>query len=158
MRSEASHSFFLFDIQSMRSTACVKVQIIWICTSRWSGSIMNTARNCPLSRSMYLNIQRKYLRQHLHLSSCISPLRQRDSFCLLVFVLQLVWTICHHVVGWKWRSVQRFSPWSSWKGQKRRGNFLHMHPSVLKSFFMSKLIGVMTRGKYCLWLASLQML
>lgn len=49
----------LFNIQSTRSTACVRVQTIWTSTSRWSGSIMNTARSCPLSKSMYQNIQRK---------------------------------------------------------------------------------------------------
>lgn len=51
---------FLFDIQSMRRTACVRAQIIWTCTSRSSGSTTSTARSSPLSRSTFLNIQRKY--------------------------------------------------------------------------------------------------
>lgn len=124
------HSFFLFDIQSMRSTACVKVQIIWTCTSRWSGSIMSTARTCPLSKSMYLNIQRKYLINSILL---YLPLWPRDwCFPCSVFVLQLVWTICHHVVGREWRSVQRFSTWSPGEGQKRRGNCFYLHPLLCK--------------------------
>lgn len=112
--------FFLFNIQSMRSTACVKVQIIWTCTSRWSGSITSTARTCQLFKSMYLNIQREYLRTGI--LPC-SPLWPRD-WCHLcsLFGLQLVWAICHHVVGWEWRSLQRFSTWSPGEGQKRRGN------------------------------------
>lgn len=58
----ATSSFFsfLFDIQSMRRTACVRAQIIWTCTSRSSGSTTSTARSSPLSRSTFLNIQRKY--------------------------------------------------------------------------------------------------
>lgn len=112
--------FFLFNIQSMRSTACVKVQIIWTCTSRWSGSITSTARSCQLFKSMYLNIQREYLRNGL--LPCL-PLWPR-CWCYLctLFDLQLVWAICHHVVGWEWRSLQRFSAWSPGEGQKRWGN------------------------------------
>lgn len=114
------HFFFLLNIQSMRSTACVKVQIIWTCTSRWSGSTTSTARTCQRFRSTYLNIQREYL-----LKSILprSPLWPRDWCCLCtLFGLQLVWAICHHVAGWEWRSLQRFSTWSPGEGQKRRGN------------------------------------
>lgn len=121
---DSPHSFFLFDIQSMRSIACAKVQIIWICTSRWSGSIMSTAKNFPLSRSTYLNIQREYF---FFRASCLSWNICRCatkiyvapvSFC----AVQLVWAICRHVVGREWGGVQRFSPRSPWEGQERWGN------------------------------------
>lgn len=62
---------FLFDIQSMRRTACVRAQIIWTCTSRSSGSTTSTARSSPLSRSTFLNIQRKY---HINRVQAFLPL------------------------------------------------------------------------------------
>lgn len=131
-------SFFLsLHIQSMRSTVCVKAQIIWTCTSRWSGSIMNTARSCPLSRSTYLNIQRECFLYCLHtFPATFAPAAQKTHIAPSVFFfflpLQLVWAICHHVVGWKWGSVQRFSPWSPGEGQKRRGNCFYSHLSYAK--------------------------
>lgn len=75
--------------QSTRSTACVKVQTIWTCTSRWSGSIMSIVRNWPLSRSMYLIIQRKYYQRKKSTVFCptFTLLFNKDSCCLSSFLL-----------------------------------------------------------------------
>lgn len=51
-------------------------------------------------------------------------IRTCEAMINLVFVVQLVWAICHHVVGWKRGSVQRLSPWSPREGQERRGNWV----------------------------------
>lgn len=51
-------------------------------------------------------------------------IRTCEAVINLVFVVQLVWAICHHVVGWKRGSVQRLSPWSLGEGQERRGNWV----------------------------------
>lgn len=125
---------FLFDIQSMRRTACVRAQIIWTCTSRSSGSTTSTARSSPLSRSTFLNIQRKYRINSIQAFLPVHlPLWFKDSCSLSsVLVLQLVWTICHHVARREWRSVPRFSTWSSGEGQKRRGNCFHLYSSHMK--------------------------
>lgn len=50
---------FFPSLQSMRSTDCVKVQTIWIYTSKWSGCTMNMFVICPPSREKCLNIQRE---------------------------------------------------------------------------------------------------
>lgn len=89
--------FLLFDIQSTRSTACVRVQTIWTSTSRWSGSIMNTARTCPLSRSTYRNIRRKCLINWvslLRLSHVVTKLMSLLPCILLVFCLFVCFLLC----------------------------------------------------------------
>lgn len=50
---------FFPSLQSMRSTDCVKVQTIWIYTSKWSGCTMNMFVICLPSREKCLNIQRE---------------------------------------------------------------------------------------------------
>lgn len=112
------HSFFLFDIQSMRSTACVKVQIIWTCTSRWSGSIMSTARTYPLSKSMYLNIQRKYLINSILL---YLPLWPRVMFSLLGFCSAAG---LNHLSSCGWTRMKKCPEifyMEPWRGTKKTG-------------------------------------
>lgn len=116
-------AFLILSFQSMRSIACVKVQTIWTYTLRWSGYTTSTARSYLLSRNMYQNIQRKSFSMFIHIFVLLIIC---DANIYQVFVVQLVWAICHHVVGWKWGSVQRFSPWSPGEGQERRGNCFYL--------------------------------
>lgn len=42
-------------LQNMKSSDYAKAQIIWICTSKWNGFIMNMCENSLLSRMQCLN-------------------------------------------------------------------------------------------------------
>lgn len=116
-------SSFLFDIQSMRSTACVKVQIIWTCTSRWSGSIMSTARSCPLSRNTYLNIQRECFLYSTHTLSATSVWMAQGLMLLPLIFFSPAAGLSHlSSCGWmKMKKCPEIFSTELWRGIKKMG-------------------------------------
>lgn len=57
----------------------------------------------------------------------------------IVSNIQVVWTICHSVAGWKWGCLNGVSSWSTRKGQKRWGESL---------FFKAKKKNVLRQHSY----------
>lgn len=82
-------NWFFPSLQSMRNTDCVKVQTIWIYTSKWSGCTTNMFVICLPSREKCLNIQRECFVSPVVNPHCPSPLGYLEGIHLVLLWLPL---------------------------------------------------------------------